>query len=69
MGELGYFGCCIPEEYGGTDVGFLAQAILCEEVGRGSSSIRVAFNTQCWGTALSILRHGTDAQKKKWIRF
>jgi glutaryl-CoA dehydrogenase (non-decarboxylating) len=67
MGELGYYGCCIPETYGGTDVGFLAQTILCEEVGRGSSSVRVAFNTQCWGTALSILRHGTDEQKKKWI--
>lgn len=67
MGELGFFGCCIPEEFGGTNVGHLAQAVLCEEVGRGSASLRVAFNTQCWGTAFSILRHGTDEQKKKWI--
>ncbi len=67
MGELGYYGCPIPEQYGGTDVGFLAQTILCEEVSRGSSSIRVAFNTQCLGTALSILRHGDEAQKEKWI--
>ncbi|NMB75871.1 MAG: acyl-CoA dehydrogenase [Myxococcales bacterium] len=67
MGELGFFGCCIPEEFGGTNVGHLAQAVLCEEVGRGSASLRVAFNTQCWGTAFSILRHGTEQQKKKWI--
>jgi len=67
MGELGYYGCPIPEEYGGTDVGFLAQVLLTEEVGRGSSSVRVAFNTQCLGTALSILRHGNEEQKKKWI--
>jgi len=67
MGELGFYGTPIPEAYGGTDVGFLAQTLLCEEVSRGSSSIRVAFNTQCLGTALSILRHGTDEQKKKWI--
>jgi len=67
MGELGYFGCPIPEQYGGTDVGFLALAILVEEVGRGSSSIRVAFNTQCLGNALSILRHGNEDQKQKWI--
>lgn len=67
MGELGFFGCPIPEEYGGTDTGFLAQALLCEEVARGSSSLRVAFNTQCLGTALSICRHGTDEQKKKWV--
>ena len=67
MGELGFFGCPIPETYGGTDVGFLTQVLLTEEVARGSSSLRVAFNTQCLGTALSILRHGTEEQKKKWI--
>jgi len=67
MGELGFFGCTLPEEYGGTDTGFQAMTILCEEVARGSSSLRVAFNTQCLGTALSINRHGTDEQKKQWI--
>ncbi len=67
MGDLGYFGAPIPEEYGGTNVGFLAQAILTEEIGRGSSSIRVAFNTQCLGNAVSILRYGTEEQKQKWI--
>ena len=67
MGELGYFGAPIPEEYGGTNAGFLAQAILTEEIGRGSSSIRVAFNTQCLGNAVSILRYGTEEQKQKWI--
>jgi len=67
MGELGYFGTPIPEEYGGTDVGLLAQTLMCEEIGRGSASIRVAFNTQCLGNALSILRYGTEEQKHKWI--
>jgi glutaryl-CoA dehydrogenase (non-decarboxylating) len=67
MGELGFFGCPIPEEYGGSNVGFLAQSIITEEVARGSSSLRVAFNTQCLGTALSILTHGTEEQKKQWI--
>jgi len=67
MGELGYFGCPIPEEYGGSNVGILAQILLTEEVGRASSSLRVAFNTQCLGTAFSILRHGTEEQKKQWI--
>jgi glutaryl-CoA dehydrogenase (non-decarboxylating) len=67
MGELGFYGAPMPEKYGGTDIGFLAQTLLCEEVSRGSASIRVAFNTQCLGTALSILRHGTEEQKQKWI--
>ena len=68
MGDLGYFGCPIPEEYGGTDIGFLAQAVLTEEIGRGSSSLRVAFNTQCLGNALSVLRYGTDEQPTRGHR-
>jgi len=67
MGELGYYGCIIPEEYGGINIGHLAQSLITEEIARGSSSLRVSFNTQCLGTAYSILRHGTEAQKKKWI--
>ncbi|MGD2091736.1 MAG: acyl-CoA dehydrogenase family protein [Candidatus Aminicenantes bacterium] len=67
MGELGYYGCIIPEEYGGINIGHLAQSLLTEEVARGSSSLRVTFNTQCLGTAYSILRHGSEEQKKKWI--
>ncbi|NIM14589.1 MAG: acyl-CoA dehydrogenase [Candidatus Aminicenantes bacterium] len=67
MGELGYYGCPIPEEYGGIDIGHLAQSIITEEIARGSSSLRVSFNTQCLGTAFSILRHGTEEQKKEWI--
>jgi glutaryl-CoA dehydrogenase (non-decarboxylating) len=67
MADMGFFGCPIPEAYGGTDIGFLVQAIITEEVSRGSSSLRVAFNTQCLGTSLSILKHGTEEQKKEWI--
>ncbi len=66
-GRARLFGCPIKEEYGGTDRGYLARVVLCEEVAKGSSSLRVAFNTQCLGTALSIQRHGTEEQKKKWI--
>jgi glutaryl-CoA dehydrogenase (non-decarboxylating) len=67
MGELGYYGCPIPEEYSGIDIGHLAQSIITEEIARASSSLRVSFNTQCLGTAFSILRHGTEEQKKEWI--
>jgi glutaryl-CoA dehydrogenase (non-decarboxylating) len=67
MGELGFFGCVIPEEYGGNDMGFLAQTILTEEIARGSSSLRVSFNMQTLGSALEILRYGSDELKKKYI--
>lgn len=41
MGELGFFGCLIPEEYGGNGLGFLAHALISEEIARVHSAIRV----------------------------
>lgn len=67
MAELGLFGCPIPEEYGGNNMGYLAHAIVTEEIGRASGSLRVAFNMQTMGTALSILKWGSDELKKKYI--
>jgi glutaryl-CoA dehydrogenase (non-decarboxylating) len=67
MGELGFFGCVIPEEYGGNNMGFLAQSILTEEIARGSSSLRVSINMQTLGSALEILRYGNEEQKQKYI--
>ncbi|MCA1960083.1 MAG: acyl-CoA dehydrogenase family protein [Desulfomonile sp.] len=67
MAELGLFGCPIPEEYGGNGMGYLAHAIVTEEIGRVSGSLRVAFNMQTMGTALSIYKWGSEELKRKYI--
>lgn len=67
MGELGFFGCPIPEQYGGSDLGFLAHAVVTEEISKVSGSIRAAFNMQTMGTAREIFQFGTDEQKKSYI--
>jgi glutaryl-CoA dehydrogenase (non-decarboxylating) len=67
MAELGFFGCPIPEEYGGSDMGFLAHAIVTEEISRISGALRIAFNMQTMGTAREILQFGNEEQRKKWI--
>ncbi len=67
MGELDFFGCPIPEAYGGNDSGFLAHAVVTEEIARVSGSLRAAFNMQTMGTAREILEFGTQDQKDKYI--
>lgn len=67
MAGLGLFGCPVPEEYGGNDMGYLAHTLVTEEIGRVSGSLRVAFNMQTMGTALSILKWGSEEVKKKYI--
>jgi len=67
MADLGFYGTLVPEEYGGNGLGFLAGTIITEEIARASASLRVTFNMQTFGPALSILRYGTEEQKKRYI--
>lgn len=67
MAELGFFGCPIPEEYGGNEMGILAQTIITEEIARVHASMRLVFNMQTNGPALTLLKFGTEEQKKKYI--
>ncbi len=67
MGKLGFLGSVLPEEYGGENMGWMAAMIITEEIARASSSLRVQINTQTIGTAFTILTHGTEALRKKYI--
>ncbi len=67
MGELGLFGMVIPEEYGGSDMGWLAAMVTTEEIARVSSSLRVQINMQALGCAYTIFKYGSDVLKKKYI--
>jgi len=66
MGELGFYGTMIPETYGGNGLGFLAMALVTEEIARAHSALRVAINMQI-GPAVTILQFGSEEQKKQFI--
>ncbi|MCF8107801.1 MAG: acyl-CoA dehydrogenase family protein [Desulfohalobiaceae bacterium] len=68
MGELGFFGSVIPEEYDGDDMGFVAAMIITEEIARASSSLRVQVNMQTLGCAYTIYRYSeSEDVKQKYI--
>jgi glutaryl-CoA dehydrogenase (non-decarboxylating) len=67
MGELGFFGCGLPEEYGGNGFGILESVIVAEQIARVSGSWRLPFNMQNLGPALTVNRFGSEAQKKRFI--
>jgi len=66
MGSLGFFGCLIPEKYGGNGLGFLAHALISEEIARIHSAIRVYLNMQA-GPAVTLFEFGNEEQKQKYI--
>jgi glutaryl-CoA dehydrogenase (non-decarboxylating) len=67
MGELGFFGTVIPEQYGGNEMGWLAAMIVTEEIARVSSSLRVQVNMQALGCAFTIYKYGNDEVKAKYV--
>ncbi|PIP37210.1 MAG: acyl-CoA dehydrogenase [Desulfobacterales bacterium CG23_combo_of_CG06-09_8_20_14_all_51_8] len=67
MGELGFFGMCIPEEYGGEGMDWMSAVIVTEEIAKVSSSLRVQVNMQCLGSAYTIYRYGSEFLRQKYI--
>ena len=64
---LGLMGPMIPEEYGGSFSDVLTYGVICEELARVDwvvASVVSVANSLCGG---SILRHGTDAQKQRYL--
>ena len=67
MGELGFFGCGIPEEYGGNGMGILESVLIAEQIAKVSPSWRLPFNMQNLGPALTVAKYGTEEQKQQYI--
>ena len=66
MGQLGFFGCVVPEGCGGSGLGYLAMVLLTEEIARVHSSVRVHINTQL-APAVTLARFGTEEQQRRWV--
>ena len=67
MGGLGFFSCALPEELGGSGMGFMESVLMAEQIAKISASWRLPFNMQNLGPALTVAKFGTEAQKKKYI--
>ncbi len=63
----GFLGCPVPEKYGGLGMDYVAYGLMTEEVNRVCSSTRTLFSVQTSLVALTILRWGTEEQKKELL--
>ena len=64
--ESGLFGIWVPERYGGTDMGCLALALVCEEIAWACAASATQYLDQPLG-GLPILLAGTEAQKETYL--
>ena len=67
LGEMGLFGITAPEEYGGAGLGYVAHVLVMEAISRASASIALSYGAHSNLCVDQICRHGSEAQKKKWL--
>src|SRR5262249_61597088 len=67
LGELGFLGIAVPEQYGGGGMDTIAYVLVLEEIARACASTAVIMSVQNSLVEDPILKFGTEAQKKKWL--
>jgi acyl-CoA dehydrogenase len=65
LSELGWLAALIPEEFGGTGLGITEASIILEEINH-SGGVATACHAQMY-TMGTLLRHGNDEQKKRYL--
>ena len=66
LGDLGLLGISVPEEYGGTGLGYLAHTVAMEEVSRANAT-GLGFGLHSEIAAPYLLNYGNDDQKKRFL--
>ncbi|MCL9981266.1 MAG: acyl-CoA dehydrogenase family protein [Bacteroidia bacterium] len=67
LGELGLMGVLVPENYGGSGLGYYEYAAAIEELAKVCGSVGLsmaAHNSLCTG---HIMQFGNEEQKKRWL--
>jgi alkylation response protein AidB-like acyl-CoA dehydrogenase len=67
MGELGLLGICLPQRYGGAGMDYLALGVVCEELERVDSFLRVVLSVHTGLNSLSLFQWGNEEQKQRYL--
>jgi isovaleryl-CoA dehydrogenase len=67
MGDLGLLGITVEEDYGGTNMGYLAHVVAMEEISRASAAVGLSYGAHSNLCVNQIRRNGSEAQKKRYL--
>lgn len=67
FGDLGLLGMTVSEEYGGTNMGYLAHCIAMEEISRASASVGLSYGAHSNLCLNQLQKNGTEAQKTRYL--
>ncbi|MDX1787453.1 MAG: isovaleryl-CoA dehydrogenase [Psychrobacter sp.] len=67
MGDIGLHGITVPEEYGGSNMGYVAHMVAMEEISRASASVALSYGAHSNLCINQIKRNGSEEQKQKYL--
>ena len=67
MGDLGLHGITVAEEFGGSNMGYLAHTIAVEEISRASASVGLSYGAHSNLCVNQIMLNGSDEQRRKFL--
>ena len=67
LGDMGLLGLTVEEEYGGTNLGYLAHVVAMEEISRASGSIGLSYGAHSNLCVNQLSKNGSVEQKKKYL--
>ena len=67
MGDLGLLGITVEEEYGGSNLGYLAHCVAMEEISRASGAVGLSYGAHSNLCVNQIRKNGSEEQKQKYL--
>ncbi len=67
MGEMGFLGLTVPEDYGGTGLGYVTYALVSAEIAKASLGVSMNVGLHNSLVAPPLLVFGTEEQKQKYL--
>lgn len=68
LAELGFYGMLVPEEYGGSDIGYTSAALVLEEIAAGDAACSTIISVTNSVGCMPILKYGTESQKDQFLK-
>ena len=67
LGDIGLLGITVEEQFGGSDMGYLAHVVAMEEISRASASVGLSYGAHSNLAVNQIRRNGNAAQKSRYL--
>jgi isovaleryl-CoA dehydrogenase len=67
LGEMGLLGLTVPEQYGGSGMGYLAHLVAMEEISRASGSVGLSYGAHSNLCVNNLHANGNEAQRAKYL--